>query len=81
MSNQRSKQVNFFFNLFFSEQIYTKVQSSTTTEINKYKKTHYKQNKKNVQRNKTNKQTKNMLPTHPVCFSQRIIKLLVKCYL
>ena len=46
MSNQRSKQVNFFFNLFFSEQIYTKVQSSTTTEINKYKKETLQTNKK-----------------------------------
>ena len=69
----------FFFSIFFPEQIYTKVQSATITGINKYKKTHYKQLKKKYKEIKLKK--RKSLPTHPVCFSQGIIKLLVKCYL
>ena len=78
VTNDQNKQT-FFFNLFFPEQIYTKVQSSAITEINKYKKTITNKIKKTCKEIKQTK--KNMLPTHPVCFSQRIIKLLVKCYL
>ena len=74
------KKNKFFFQFFFPEQIYTKVKSSAITEINKYKKTLQSNKKKTYKEIKqTNK--KNLLPTYPVCFSQCIIKLLVKCYL
>ena len=46
---------HFFFNFFFPKQIYTKVQSPTKIEINKYI------YKKNIETNKTNKKS----PSHP----------------
>ena len=54
--------ISLFFKNFFGTNLY-KVQSSTITEIKKYKKKHYKQikKKKNIQRNKKN----NKSPSHP----------------
>ena len=63
---------------FFQKQIYIKVESTTITEINKCI---YKSIETNKKAYKQIKRRKDPLPTHPVCFSLCIIKLLVKCYL
>ena len=69
----------FFFQFFFQN---TFILQSTINYNNNWNKQIYK---KTLQTNKKTykeiKQTKNPLPTYPVCFSQCIIKLEVKCYL
>ena len=111
---------SFIFFSFFPKQIYTKVQSTTVTQITQFNNhvlciiiqkqwlplaenpfiwfcSIWRECSKISNRNKTiqkwklnkyiktnietNKQTKNILSTHPVCFLEITVKLLVKFYL